>query len=179
MVVIGYLLLLVRRREHILWAISLARVPGWMVSGSLEDRKKIVPIWSVVLVEVLDIQLLTVPRVAMPSLMVNVFISFADGHCPLQMLMWQSCQWAVQPDPPMERQTNLKGPRRPSFKNFLNCACVCACTCVCAHACIWRTENNFLYYFSLCTVWVCGFNLMCLGKDSYPMRHFLTQRRPF
>lgn len=43
-----------------------------MVSGSLEDRKKIVPIWSVVLVEVLDIQLLTVPLVAMPSLTVNV-----------------------------------------------------------------------------------------------------------
>lgn len=58
-----------------------------MVSGSLEDRKKIVPIWSVVLVEVLDIRLLTVPRVAVPSLTVDVIISLADGHCPLEMLM--------------------------------------------------------------------------------------------
>lgn len=55
-----------------------------MVSGSLENQKKTIPIWSGILVEVLDVQLVSVPHVARSSLMVSVIVSLMDGHHPLQ-----------------------------------------------------------------------------------------------
>lgn len=155
MIVTGYLLLLVRRREHILGAISLVRV-AWLVSGSLEDRKKIVPVWSVALVEVFDIQLVSVPLVAMPSLMVNVIISLTDGHCPLQIVDVTVMPVGRTARPSYGETNRLEGfPEDHPLKKFFKCVCVYMHVCVCVHMHVYGGQIIiFCSYFSLCTVWV-------------------------